>query len=175
MIAFDDDSTLIDRLVDGELDNASRAAILAKLDTDPDGWKRCALAFLEAQAWRGAISEHAAPVAKVFVEPKRSRFAWVRPLAKAAAVLMAFSIGWAAKPVREIPKPEVSAPIAESPPEPEPSPAAPSPSYVQGRLEREGYEVEQRQILVPGATEDGMPVVIPVEEVNVRFVGNRAV
>jgi hypothetical protein len=49
------DGRLLDRLVDGELAAGERAAVLAALDAEPDGWRRCAVAFLEAQAWRGAL------------------------------------------------------------------------------------------------------------------------
>lgn len=45
------DETL-DRLVDGELSAAERRTLLKTLDSDLDGWRRCAMAFLEAQAWR---------------------------------------------------------------------------------------------------------------------------
>src|ERR1700754_5979 len=63
------DAMLIDRLVDGELSNDERRQLLATLEAQPDGWRRCALAFVEAQTWRGAMGsllrENAAPV-----EPK---------------------------------------------------------------------------------------------------------
>lgn len=49
------DAMLIDRLVDGELSNDERRQLLATLEAQPDGWRRCALAFVEAQAWRGAM------------------------------------------------------------------------------------------------------------------------
>ena len=45
------DNEIFDRLVDGELTADERRALLASLDSRPDGWRRCALAFLEAQAW----------------------------------------------------------------------------------------------------------------------------
>ncbi len=41
-----------DRLVDGEATPAERRALLQQLDEQPDGWRRCALAFLQVQAWR---------------------------------------------------------------------------------------------------------------------------
>lgn len=46
------DDTLFDRLVDGELSTAERRTLLSSLDSQPDGWRCCALAFLEAQSWR---------------------------------------------------------------------------------------------------------------------------
>lgn len=49
--------SLLDRLVDGELDSAQRRQVLQLLEQEPDGWKRCARAFLEAQAFRDALLE----------------------------------------------------------------------------------------------------------------------
>jgi len=46
------DDLRFDRLVDGELSDAERRRLLASLDDEPGGWQCCALAFLEAQAWR---------------------------------------------------------------------------------------------------------------------------
>lgn len=46
-----DDDRVYDLLVDGELDNDRRRALLGSLDEKPGGWRRCALAFLEAQSW----------------------------------------------------------------------------------------------------------------------------
>ena len=44
-----------DRLVDGELSEEERRELLAGLDNEPGGWRRCALAFLEAQCWKQAV------------------------------------------------------------------------------------------------------------------------
>jgi hypothetical protein len=46
---------VFDRLVDGELSQAEEQAILAALDARPDGWRRCALAFLQARAWKDGL------------------------------------------------------------------------------------------------------------------------
>ena len=51
------DDILFDRLVDGELSAAERRALLESLDARPDGWRRCALAFLEAQSWRNELRQ----------------------------------------------------------------------------------------------------------------------
>lgn len=64
-----DDIRMLDRLVDGELNETERRTLLLRLEHSPDGWRRCALAFLEAQAWRieakAVVTEPApAPVAK---------------------------------------------------------------------------------------------------------------
>lgn len=48
-IASGDDARF-DRLVDGELAPQEYRALLASLDEEPGGWRRCALAFLESQA-----------------------------------------------------------------------------------------------------------------------------
>jgi hypothetical protein len=51
------DEHLFDRLVDGELSESERHKLLASLDAKPEGWRRCALAFLEAQTWRESFGE----------------------------------------------------------------------------------------------------------------------
>jgi hypothetical protein len=57
---FDD---RFDRLVDGELSPAEYRQLLASLDDMPDGWRQCALAFLEAQALSGALPAVVPPAA----------------------------------------------------------------------------------------------------------------
>ena len=42
----------LDRLVDDELSPEEYRELLRLIAQDPEGWKRCAQAFLEAQAWR---------------------------------------------------------------------------------------------------------------------------
>lgn len=44
----------LDLLVDGELSPAAERALLHKLEALPGGWRQCALAFIEARAWREA-------------------------------------------------------------------------------------------------------------------------
>lgn len=46
-----------DRLVDGELSADEYQALLAALDDEPGGWRRCAFAFLEAQALAGELGQ----------------------------------------------------------------------------------------------------------------------
>lgn len=46
-----DKEHLLDLLVDGELSEAQRRELLLWCERDPEGWRRCALAFLEAQSW----------------------------------------------------------------------------------------------------------------------------
>ena len=176
-------SVMIDRLVDGELDPEARRSLLNRLEAEPDGWRRCALAFLEDREWRSALAIHAVAPPRFVRKPAPRSKAWPW-IARAATVLAAFGLGWAIRP-SPLPSPvSVSPPVAIGPASrPSDAPAsvaesvahAPAPGYVQGYLEREGYRVEQRQFYVPAATPDGQQVVVPVEEVKVRFVGNRAV
>src|SRR5580704_6508455 len=42
----------LDRLVDGELNDTDRRELLLQFEREPEGWRRCALAFLEAQCWK---------------------------------------------------------------------------------------------------------------------------
>ncbi len=54
---------IIDRLVDGELEETIRATVLRRLEQDPVLCKRIAVAFLENQAWREAFSIHCSALA----------------------------------------------------------------------------------------------------------------
>lgn len=105
------DDRLIDRLIDDELDGPQRRELLERLDRAPDGWRRCALAFLEAQAWREAIARDEKDVALVPASAGttnvasvphemgrlgRSPARWSVP-ALAATVLLAFGLGWIAR------------------------------------------------------------------------------
>jgi hypothetical protein len=51
------DDVPIDRLVDDELTEKDRLVLLARLDREPGGWRRCALAFLESQCWKRSLRE----------------------------------------------------------------------------------------------------------------------
>lgn len=201
------DDASIDRLVDGELDEPSRRELLLRLDAsnESDAWRRCALAFLEAQAWGSAIRTsggetclvEAPPVIGIDARPRRraARLAW---LARAAALLLAFAFGWtwasragrgdSAKPPRVIDSP----PIAQKNPTPlapefiakaqppaaallSPNKAPIAPSYAQAQLERQGYRLEHERGLVPVQSRDGRRWAVPVDAVKVRFVGLRSV
>ena len=94
------DDILLDRLVDGELSPAERRELLASLDGRPDGWRRCALAFLEAQTWRGELPQL---VAEATSSPRQTSVEEV-PLEPewtmnwytiAASLLFAFTMGLA--------------------------------------------------------------------------------
>ncbi len=52
------DPRVFDRLVDGELPEPERREVLLTLDRQPDGWRQCALAFLEAQTWGQTLTQY---------------------------------------------------------------------------------------------------------------------
>ncbi len=97
-----DESRVLDRLVDGELSQADRRALLAALEDEPGAWRRCALAFLESQTWRWQLAQVASePLLAQAVSSggaappsgavRRDGFgAW---LAIAAGLLVAFALG----------------------------------------------------------------------------------
>lgn len=105
---------LIDQIVDGGMTPEELRKCIERLDAVPDGWRRCALAFLEAQGWAeafrsmdGAIVEDAPGIAAD--SPIRS-FGTLNPASSTLAVapvqrlfaaslaagiaLVAFSLGW---------------------------------------------------------------------------------
>jgi hypothetical protein len=96
-----DDDARFDRLVDGELSPDEYQALLAALDDEPGGWRRCALAFLEAQALGHELSvirrgELPVAAAKHTVAPLPLRgdaFHWKHWLAMAASLLVALALG----------------------------------------------------------------------------------
>lgn len=84
-----------DRLVDGELSAKEYRALLASLDEDPALWRRCALAFLDAQALRGEIAgirraEAALPTAMPVSLTQRGAPRWLSLLLVAASFVIAF-------------------------------------------------------------------------------------
>ena len=97
-----DESRVLDRLVDGELSQHERRELLAALDDEPGAWRRCALAFLEAQSWRWQLAHVAAEpiVAQLTAansaapQPRASGRALSGAcLAMAASLLVAFGLG----------------------------------------------------------------------------------
>jgi hypothetical protein len=89
-----------DRLVDGELGEEERRQLLANLDGEPGGWRRCALAFLESQCWQqvlGRMSQENVPRATPARPMRVSRARWSGHLstlaAMAACFLVAFWVG----------------------------------------------------------------------------------
>ena len=103
----------LDRLVDNELDDAERRELLLELEHSPDGWRQCALAFLEAQAFGDGLRSlmtdppDADPGRRAGVPPRgeagplspatvhASRLSSM--LAVAAGLMLAFSVGVASR------------------------------------------------------------------------------
>jgi hypothetical protein len=100
-----DKQRLFDLLVDGELAENERGELLAWCEREPDGWRRCALAFLEAQSWSkvlGGLTETTQRPAIGQQSPtttvaRPDRFwherQWGTMLAMAASVVLAFTLG----------------------------------------------------------------------------------
>ncbi len=258
-----DQEHLLDLLVDGELDETNRRELLMWCQRDPEGWRQCALAFLEAQSWSRQLRDvgagasmatqtaptsakpHAAgsqtPSAQAaipasrdpLVQPSlmRSWKPFIGPLAMAASFLAAFGLGllarsgWQAaggagrqesfsaanlelaqqepgavveqeqRPGYALPgrenlgqvrlvvdgpggaEQEIQLPVVErgamdadflqNPP-------AAVPAEIQQMFERMGHQVRQRREMLPLRLKDGRRLIVPVDQVEVRPVGNRA-
>ena len=156
----------IDGLVDGTLGPEARAALIGELEASPGGWRRCALAFLEAQAWGEALSVPAAV-------PARAR--WPRRLAVAAGVMSAFGLGWSTRRPGVVEVPTVAASATVSPrADPPPVAAAPAALAV-GRPAHTEYRVDRRGgLLAVGRAPDGRRVAVPVGAVRVRYMGTQS-
>ncbi len=243
------DREQLDLLVDGELGEAERDELLRRLEGQPGGWRRCALAFLEAQCWCWEFTAFAGKAVvpaetppsepRAVAAPARPARKLLRraatPLAMAASFFLAF---WLGRVVHDVggtgsaPAPtgeRLAHSVPASPPDdPSPSngngqPATPSPQQrpatlrspwqmvtlaangPQGQrpqtfhlpaceqqrlnrhwlgslpsalpcdvlesLERAGYRVRQHHELVPIDMHDGRRLVVPVEEIEVEYVG----
>jgi hypothetical protein len=196
------DERLFDRLVDGELADAERRELLLSLEQQPDGWRRCALAFLEAQSWREAVSPFTGaafggPATPTPVLPQRklhpSRLA-ARWIGLAAGVALAFVLGWwigegpheyAHRPVTTAP--EITTPRIGD----EPALAqAREPDNVEGsrpsgsesaallnpllkQWQQWGYHTELQKRLVSMELADGRKVNVPVQEIRLRHPTDR--
>ena len=220
---------MFDRLADDELSETQRAELLSSLDHEPEGWRNCALAFLEAQCWRkalsamrqnaGAAKTPASSAVAASPRPARRRSS---PLglagtlaAMAATFLLALSTGisWlhrgqiagssrtasdtqiaaskagsptnnAVPPVQWVRlSPAGSADAAEAinlpaqerdriDPKWLQSLPSPLPENVVQALQRSGYKVLTQQELMPMPLKDGRRLVVPVDKVQLRYVGN---
>ena len=237
MSGLPSDDRPLDRLVDDELSESDRRALLLQLDQEPGGWRRCATAFLEAQCWRKELGVIVAPAAGA-VEPRTDRRrVWRQRLgtlvAMAASFLVAMVLGGrfhdsattvgsagrvTSQPVATtainetmVAPPPVAA-AALTPEQPGPSdqwetvtlstPQVPGgapetirlpavrrneldrqwldrmpgavPADVLQAFQRMGHQVEQQRELVPVEMQDGRRLVVPVDKVEVHFVGRPA-
>jgi hypothetical protein len=219
------DELLFDRLVDGELNETERRALLSRLDDEPGGWRRCALAFLQAQCWkqsmgvyrRGEVSERIADGTRSVPATKRSSWpGWTNAvLAMAASFLVAMWIGAVAQRMRTSdaispmanqvaatsPQPSTSMPTTAANPwrlvtvsnaaQPGATMQLPAverekideqwlrsvppaiPEDVRAALARTGHQVQERRQLVPVPLKDGRRLMVPVDQVEVQYVGNK--
>jgi hypothetical protein len=230
------DDERIDLLVDGELPEAERRNLLSTLDDLPDGWRRCALAFLESQSWANEMraipcEQTAEPHATPAPGRGKAPFGfWGTLAAMAACFLIALGLGsllrgvWAPEGsggttpieladtanVREEPRTESDE--AESLPSPdvpaeswklvtlpledgrggavesiqvpavererfdaqwfEEFPTATMPAELLHALRRSGHRVFRNRQLIPVPIDGGRQLVVPVDEIEVRYVGN---
>ena len=188
-----DDSIAIDRLIDGELDEHERRELLLRLDTMPDGWRRCALAFLEAREFahsaRVWTCEHAparTEIVPVEIHPRRKRTGLFRIAVAATVAGLAFASGFATgerngaqtvvdhkpSPVEPAPSPsplpnETASPLALA----RRDAALAVPEYVRSILQRSGYQVEPARKLVSLSLDGGRRVTVPV--VQIQYVGRQ--
>jgi hypothetical protein len=182
------DDTMLDRLVDGDLDEPTRRDVLLALESEPDGWRRCALAFLEAQAWRGAIGEIAgqgalerAPV----ISPPKYRMRVGPSLARAAVLLAAVGLGWGLRGRAEVAPATASPVVARQSLAPVPAPPAPLLAPDGGGppaltadlvadLEARGYRMETQPAWLVSQTNDpDLPAqVVPLQQVRLHYVGH---
>jgi hypothetical protein len=100
-VANQDDELLFERLADGELCGDEYRRLIASLDDRPNGWKRCALALLEAQTLAGELRA-VAEVGSMGPRPVNCRHPVLRTrnvnlatlvAAVAASFLIAFGLG----------------------------------------------------------------------------------
>lgn len=246
--AMDDQTHEFDLLADGELSEAQRRELLGRLDEQPEGWRRCALAFLEAQDWRRelprtarepastaaedsadgsecAAEGNAAPPTVVVRRPALGWFGTMLAMAASFALALGMGVvwrgGWRGEPggaPHRAMRPDSHDAVSSNPPtasgdvpmvetRPAPSPrygtvklavtgANGEPQFIEvpvlavdrydpaliGRqpaglpedlvkqLRRSGHEVNQYRELVPVSLDDGRQLVLPVDQVEVRFV-----
>jgi hypothetical protein len=234
-----DDDQRLDLLVDGELSEADRRALLLQLDHVPDGWRRCALAFLQAQCWKqelGPIARSAESGAAQPGQGRGPRRKWPAYLgtllAMAASFLLALMVGqkieWGRGKTNRQPSPDSMAMTVQPAPQPLPfarpapdmrRPLVPGqgraqmvtftvPQGPEGRLEsfrlpavernsldrkwleggfpaavpvevlrelrQSGHAIEAHRELVPIDLNDGRRLVVPVDQVDVQFIGRPA-
>ena len=83
---------LFDRLADGTLNEADRRALLLRLDAEPNGWRRCALAFLQEQAIEEAMEATGSKI-QAFKIQERKRKPLMRWALAASTLIATFGIG----------------------------------------------------------------------------------
>jgi len=100
------DQRMLDRLVDGELGEGQRRAVLERMEGQPELWRRCALAFLEAQSWRQELTAVRGERTEIVPTPRNvavvrttSRRSLASLMILVASFLLAFVLGRASWPL----------------------------------------------------------------------------
>jgi len=92
------DDRILQQLVDGELDEQTYRETLVALADDPDGWRRCALAFLEDQLLRRQLMYQPLEETQPLIAASTNKPFWSRGaallLAIAASFILAFAGGY---------------------------------------------------------------------------------
>jgi hypothetical protein len=103
------DDRFIDQIVDGALTPAQLRVAIERLDQHPDGWRRCAIAFLEAQCFSESFRSLEPAVQPLlarqpFSSPPSARAGlrrrWIWGPVAAASVAASFALGWAGHAAR---------------------------------------------------------------------------
>jgi anti-sigma factor RsiW len=197
------DDRLIDQLVDGELTDSERRDMLLWLENQPDGWRRCALAFLESQSWAQAFGPLApversgsrpVPMGKAR-HPERSRrySTLARLSALAAGFILVFALGWTLqrRPVEEAARaPSVGVEASGTASAPQSAPPRtvewaqqktplvekddPGPlDQLAHHWEERGYQAERETRVISMELNDGRRLDMPIEELRVQYIGDR--
>jgi hypothetical protein len=188
----------LDLLVDGELNEPDRVELLRRIETEPDGWRRCALAFLEGQGWRQALEGHVYASLQLpgtnaaLPAPAGRRVAgWRQPLALAAGMLLMFGLGWILRPaapaldeVRAGAQTSAARPVEIAPGTgPQPTQVAEAATN-RSSEEAEAKPAETESPRIPYRAEthsrfasivfkDGKRIQVPLQQVRLRYVGSR--
>lgn len=94
----------LERLACGELEEAARQPLIDWLEHEPRRWRLCGLAFLEAQTWSIALDgvDRSPPCLRArdkVLPGSRSRRARIaRGVMLAVSLVVAFTLGWSARP-----------------------------------------------------------------------------
>jgi hypothetical protein len=158
------DDDCFDLLVDGELSEEKRRELLSRLDDEPTGWRRCALAFLQAQSWREACGKVASPDVHQPGSPEPAD----SPRSGLYMVEFPGGPGPGGQPqtirLPAVERDRISPDWLESLP-------APISDDLLELLQRGGMRVEQRRGVLPLKTEDGRILLVPVDDVDIYYEG----
>jgi hypothetical protein len=198
------DEQLIDRLVDGELPNPARRDLLLRFETEPDGWRHCALAFLEAQTWRSSLDSistsvqampHSLPARDGPKHGSHPRLSVARLTALAAALAIAFAMGWesnarqaehpAGRAMASVQTPELianqqrlpEAPMGSGVKSVQSTEAPEAPTLLDPLIkkwEQRGYRAEWQKRLISMELRDGRKIDVPIREYELQYIAGRS-